>query len=312
MLSDAPQPIAEAIVSLDGARNSHQARDALWEAVHVIVRYLGLLALACRSRIGAGTSTDSAAITEGLRALRRRDLSDQEWFALTCALVRPFENQKDAYPIPELVALGTTATLSAPFERLIAERIEATTATSDGDVRDLVRAAVSPDVAGALQAAAFVFDYRLVVPRSPELAELWMGSPRRMKRGTVPIQAARAIAQDQPILDSWAPGARAPALAVAARAGRRPLPRSPRRAVLLRRSRPAWRPPDRHAARLRAPRATTTGPGCAPTPSAAPPRPATRTRAPPAKIRRTAGSARSRAADAAPVLQAASTRSKPS
>ena len=116
-------PIAEAIVSLDGARNSHQARDALWEAVHVIVRYLGLLALACRSRIGTGTSTDSAAITDGLRALRRRDLEDHEWFALTCALVRPFEKQKDAYHHPRAGRAGARRLPGRRrLERLIAER----------------------------------------------------------------------------------------------------------------------------------------------------------------------------------------------
>jgi serine/threonine-protein kinase len=58
-LADAPQPISEAVGALDGARNVHQARDALWEVVRVIMRYLGVLALAGRTRVGEGAGTDT-------------------------------------------------------------------------------------------------------------------------------------------------------------------------------------------------------------------------------------------------------------
>src|SRR5262249_20254299 len=39
-VTGAPQPIAEAVAALDAARNPHQAREALWEVVHVVVRWL--------------------------------------------------------------------------------------------------------------------------------------------------------------------------------------------------------------------------------------------------------------------------------
>src|SRR5207237_6063189 len=47
-----PQPIADAVVALEAARNPHQARDALWTVVGVAARWLGVIALAARSRAG--------------------------------------------------------------------------------------------------------------------------------------------------------------------------------------------------------------------------------------------------------------------
>jgi serine/threonine-protein kinase len=49
LLADAPQPIAEAVVALDAARNAHQAWDALHEIVRITVRTLGLIALVARA-----------------------------------------------------------------------------------------------------------------------------------------------------------------------------------------------------------------------------------------------------------------------
>ena len=154
----------------------------------------------------------------------------------TRALVRPFEHQKDAYPIPELVALGTTPTLAAPFERLIAERIEANTATSDGDVRDLV-ARCLPDIAGALQAAAFVFDYRLVVPRDPRSWRSLDGQPAPHEtRHRADRRPHGAIAQDQPILVDF-DGRPVLSLWPLVQWSPPPPQERPRRALLLRRAR---------------------------------------------------------------------------
>jgi eukaryotic-like serine/threonine-protein kinase len=52
-LAGAPQPIAEAVAALAAARTPHEAQSAVRDCQHVVVRTLGLVALACRSRVGA-------------------------------------------------------------------------------------------------------------------------------------------------------------------------------------------------------------------------------------------------------------------
>src|SRR5262249_3379369 len=78
-MSEAPQPLAEAVAALGAARNAHQAREEMWQIVHVAVRVLGLYALACRTRIGAGRAHDAKSVVSALRALRHKGLSDEEW-----------------------------------------------------------------------------------------------------------------------------------------------------------------------------------------------------------------------------------------
>src|SRR5689334_16874044 len=50
-IADAPQPLAEAVAALEGARNLHQSRDAARELFRTIVRYLLGLALAARAQV---------------------------------------------------------------------------------------------------------------------------------------------------------------------------------------------------------------------------------------------------------------------
>jgi WD40 repeat protein/tRNA A-37 threonylcarbamoyl transferase component Bud32 len=100
-----PQPIADVIAAFETACNPHQARDALWQIVHVAARYLGLVALAARSRSGPGGDPDAPVVVALLRELHRRDLTDDEWLALIAALVAPYATAREAYPIPELVDL---------------------------------------------------------------------------------------------------------------------------------------------------------------------------------------------------------------
>jgi len=38
-LDEAPQPLAESVAALDGARNAHQARDAAQELVRTLLRF---------------------------------------------------------------------------------------------------------------------------------------------------------------------------------------------------------------------------------------------------------------------------------
>src|SRR5262245_35266152 len=63
----APQPIAEAVAAVEAARNAHQARDAIVQLARTIARYLGLVALACGSRVDA--RADAPGVAEPLRTL---------------------------------------------------------------------------------------------------------------------------------------------------------------------------------------------------------------------------------------------------
>ncbi len=101
----APQPLAESVGALVAAHNVYQAREALWQVLHVAIRLVGLYALACRMRVGTGEASDSDLVSELLRQLRRRGLDDARWVSLAKELVRPFVRRRDAYPFPERIGL---------------------------------------------------------------------------------------------------------------------------------------------------------------------------------------------------------------
>src|SRR6185295_11778479 len=75
-LADAPQPLAESIAALDGARNAHQARDAAQELVRNLVRYLLALAVATHAQVREDRG--DPALLELVRTMRRRDLREEE------------------------------------------------------------------------------------------------------------------------------------------------------------------------------------------------------------------------------------------
>ncbi|MSP63661.1 MAG: serine/threonine-protein kinase PknK, partial [Myxococcales bacterium] len=182
MLSDGPQPIAEAIAALNGARNLHQVQGAMWQVFGVAVRYVGLLALACRTRIGASAEGDPPPVTAALRDLRRHGLRDGEWVALARDLVRPFAARSDAHPIPELVSLLLPdGTAGDPFAPLLALR--APEERDEGAAEDRVRSLLGralPPLGELLRALLFLTRYPLVVPRGGH-AERWMGVRRPLR-----------------------------------------------------------------------------------------------------------------------------------
>src|SRR6185503_18481536 len=83
VLADAPPPIADAVAALDGARHGYQQRDVVREIVAAICHWLGVMALACRSRLAQRPES------ELLVALTRRRLDDAEWLALAQKLCAP-------------------------------------------------------------------------------------------------------------------------------------------------------------------------------------------------------------------------------
>ncbi|MCE9575356.1 MAG: protein kinase [Deltaproteobacteria bacterium] len=171
-----PQPIADAVAAFEAARNPHQARDGLWEIVRIAARWLGIVALAARSRVGSGGG-DSPAVIATLRELPRRELADEEWLDLVRALARPFATTRDAHPLPELIDLALTE--PSPFAPLFALRAAEGATTTEETLRDRL-ARTLPLLAPLLRALGFLGAYPVVVRRG-DRAEMWMG-PRRTPR----------------------------------------------------------------------------------------------------------------------------------
>jgi WD40 repeat protein/serine/threonine protein kinase len=195
-LADAPQPLAESIAALDGARNAHQARDTAQELVRNLLSYLLALALATHAQVREDRS--DPALLELVRTMRRRDLVDQERVRLLRLLVRPLTSRRRAHPIPELVDLVTPRAEDGtdgldPILSLY------TTGDHSG-TEDIVRSRLArlvPELTQLLRKTAFVLDYVLIVPRD-EAAERWTGL-RRQRRAVATLHAGELV-KDHPML----------------------------------------------------------------------------------------------------------------
>ncbi|HEY0987240.1 MAG TPA: protein kinase, partial [Kofleriaceae bacterium] len=197
-LADAPQPLAESVAALDGARNAHQARDAAHELVRNLVRYLLALALATRAQVHEERSDPE--LLELVRTMRRRDLREDERVRLLRLLVRPLATRRGAHPIPELVDLVTPRSDDGAdgLDALLA----LTTASDQFATEDLVRARLShlvPELAHVLRGTAFVLDYVLIVPRN-NAAERWAGL-RRQHRALATVRTGELTKNHPMLLD---------------------------------------------------------------------------------------------------------------
>ena len=199
LIADAPQPLAEAVAALAATTSIRQARDAIRVTVHVAVRLLGLIALACRTRL-ASRKAESDPVLGVLRDLRRRTLTDEEWLELAREVCRPFATKPDAFPIPELVTLFFDRDGTIPREPLAGSLAFAPQnergGLSDDQVRELVQAML-PDLVRFLRSLAFLADYPLVIWRG-DRAERWMGL-RRPRRAALQVQG-KVLEPEQPVL----------------------------------------------------------------------------------------------------------------
>ena len=219
----APQPIAEAVAGLDASRNPHQAIIALHGVARTVAQYVGVVALACRTRSGPGRRSDAARAVELVRELRRGGLDPAQWWQLARELCRPFAAIPDAHPIPELV----TALCEGPdvLGELLGP-LDAGAVRAPDDARRALALAL-PRLAALLGAVRFLYDYRLVVGAG-DRAESWMGvrRPQRLEvaldRPPADARAVLASGDGQPLVALW------PLVQVAA-----PSPNAPRELFLL-------------------------------------------------------------------------------
>ena len=175
-LMSAPQPIAEAIGRYESARNAHQAREALRGLIRIAAWYTGILALACRTRVGSGSLSDSEEALSTLRELRTKGLEPSGWITLARALTRPFATRPDTFPIPELVLLlHSSEDDRDPFASCL-RTFEQNSPTDSSDESAMQAAARElPAVTSLLRSLNFLTDYPLVVVREG-YAESWMGT----------------------------------------------------------------------------------------------------------------------------------------
>ncbi|MBA3393851.1 MAG: protein kinase [Deltaproteobacteria bacterium] len=196
MIADAPQPIAEAVAAVAAVHTSRQARDAILVLVYVAARVIGLVALACRTRIGSDDGRDTEPIIETLRALRRRLLTDEEWLDLARELCRPYATRPAAFPIPELVTLFFDHDTARPSPLEGALELSGQAGATDEQVRESLARAL-PELTRFLRSIAFLADYPLVVSRN-DRTELWMGV-RRLKRAAFATRSL-PLSPDHPTL----------------------------------------------------------------------------------------------------------------
>jgi len=109
-IADAPQPIAEAIAAVAAARTSQRLCERTRVVAGAIAQWLGVVALACRSRTGHGDEATLAAVRE----LRRRAPHTNGWIDLVLATCRGAADQPELWPIPELASwTASTAAVAA-------------------------------------------------------------------------------------------------------------------------------------------------------------------------------------------------------
>jgi WD40 repeat protein/serine/threonine protein kinase len=195
-LVDAPQPLAEAVAALDGARHPHQAREALRQVVRVAAHVVGLWALAARAH-SAPPGGDEPAVAAGVRRLRQDGLDARGWLELARALCRPFVPVRDAHPLPELVdfCAGEASGPHAP------DAFDALLAASEGGAsdEDAVRAWLAgalPRLERLLGELAFLGSYPLVVAHRGA-HERWTGVRRPVR---VPAAVRGELDDDEPVL----------------------------------------------------------------------------------------------------------------
>lgn len=181
-ISDAPRPIAESIVALASARTLTRADERITALASLLVRWVGVLAIACRSKLGRAdeaTSVDTALLI----ALRQRTLLDGEWLDLAVALARRHAEHPEVWPIPEMATFLANEDAVAGFRRFL--RTGSAGAIDDSIARGTLESRIS-QLAAVLGGLSWLLDYTLA-RELPDGLELWMGrrSDERLVRRVV-------------------------------------------------------------------------------------------------------------------------------
>lgn len=190
LIARAPRPVADSVAQLAAADDSLSAIEAGFQVARVAIRFVGLIAIAARTRYGTAFDDDSDAVNDALSRLRRRLLTTEDWLDIARALVHGFIDKPDVHPVPELVLLFSEPTTrgAAADGRPLVEVLREVEQYAQAEDPDQVSIGLLRALASLLTRLSFLCDYRLVVHREHR-NELWMGE-RRAANTVISVAAA--------------------------------------------------------------------------------------------------------------------------
>jgi serine/threonine protein kinase len=169
-ISDAPRPIAESIAALASARTLTRADERIAAIASLLARWVGVLAVACRSKLGRADDAASIA-TELLIALRHRTLLDGEWLDLAVVFARFHAEHPETWPVPEMVTFLMNDDAVRGLRRIL--RTGVAGAIDDVIARGALESRIA-QLAAVLDSLDWLLDYALA-RELPDGLELWMG-----------------------------------------------------------------------------------------------------------------------------------------
>ncbi|HEU5054883.1 MAG TPA: protein kinase [Kofleriaceae bacterium] len=179
---DAPRPVADAVMALDGARTAEAAIAAACEVGGAVAHVLGVLALAAARAVGLGE--EAAAIDlEGER------VADATWWRLARAVTHPWAARPELFPLPALVDVFWQRD-GAPADREAWRALEAL-----GSGESLVQEATAA-AAALMRAMSPIADLRLALGRGDEVED-WSGARGGLR---APLSARAAVPAGQVVL----------------------------------------------------------------------------------------------------------------
>lgn len=211
---DYPVPIADALAALRSADSLHERRDRVVECFRALLRYASAVSLAVRVQFGAHAE-ETSMLSELLRSLRQRGLTDGQWVGLMRGLAGAHAHNPEGYPLPALAALfrgkqkkKVAQAIDGLLEMRKAETVaHGATGSSDAILAVLQRR--EPQLDALLAAFAPVWqESELVVPLArpeaddePQMAWRLRGyTPRTGKWPRVALAAGVRLEPGEPVL----------------------------------------------------------------------------------------------------------------
>ncbi len=181
---DAPRPVADAVMALDGARTAEGALAAAREVSGAVAHVLGVFALAAARAVGLGE--EAAAID-----LAGEAVGDATWWRLARAVTHPWAARPELFPVPALVDIFWQRD-GAPGDREAWRALESLAA---GEIAadDATAAA-----AALIRAMSSIADLCLALGRAGEVED-WSGARGGLRAAPIcrePIPAGQVVLLD--------------------------------------------------------------------------------------------------------------------
>ncbi|MBI4854395.1 MAG: SUMF1/EgtB/PvdO family nonheme iron enzyme [Acidobacteria bacterium] len=205
LLANAPKPIAESLASLLASHNAYQFKDRVLLVFRVLIRYIGILALASYTST-ANKQQNNELINKSVSTLYKESLSEAQWIELSRELCRSFAKKRDVFPIPELVTLffADNDDSPSPVSDLAAnllqlqEKIIMAVSLKEESLIELLEEFLSK-LTMLLRKVSWICDYYLVEPKANQ-ATKWMGTSKSF--GLMSVKSSNLANEKAMLLDS--------------------------------------------------------------------------------------------------------------